>query len=413
MISISLHKDADIDEFTSLLTQSGYSYTQLKSVPRIMHIDVDYVAFTLVDHPSIKGISKNDVELKPAYVETNVAYLHGRYAKSGDTWAKARICRRKNVFRPTGQNFNELQSPSVAHRQTRTGLGVDVYILDRGFNPNHIEFVGRNFTRIDTENGATATTKDTSHYHGLAVGSCAGGNVYGIAPDSQMYFSRVTGGITAYIADMINSIDVAFNHYLSNAASNRPGILNMSWTTSVLGFDQVLSDLVSACVDAGMVFCAPTGNNREDLDAINVYPAEDDPAVIVVGATTIFDTPMYAENNIGSGYGMPVTLFAPGMFVLTAHATDANAPDDELNSNTGTSFATPYVAGVVACMLQGYQRLTNRTQVVALKNKLISNSTKGVIKFPENMTIRERERNRLLYLDPYLSIEPINGLTPL
>jgi hypothetical protein len=64
-------------------------------------------------------------------------------------------------------------------------------------------------------------------------------------------------------------------------------------------------------------------------------------------------------------------------------------------------------------MLQGYQRLTNRTQVVALKNKLISNSTKGVIKFPENMTIRERERNRLLYLDPYSSIESINGLTPL
>ncbi|GAB3997350.1 hypothetical protein GCM10029992_19960 [Glycomyces albus] len=115
-----------------------------------------------------------------------------------------------------------------------------------------------------------------------------------------------------------------------------PAVANMS-----LGgpYSAAVNDAVSSAVDAGVTMAVAAGN--EDQNACNVSPAST-AAAITVGATDSGDARAYFSN-----YGSCVDLFAPGVNITSAWIGSNSAT----NTISGTSMASPHVAGAVAVYL--------------------------------------------------------------
>jgi len=128
-------------------------------------------------------------------------------------------------------------------------------------------------------------------------------------------------------------------------------VLNMSfgtWGQTELWFPTSIWDKTfQFASDNGVVMIAAAGNDQLDLpDARNIRPATRTPGVLTVGALDGSDNAWVSPNGRGSNFGSSVWLWAPGTSIPVA-------PDQASASGslvTGTSFASPMVAGVAAMM---------------------------------------------------------------
>lgn len=111
-------------------------------------------------------------------------------------------------------------------------------------------------------------------------------------------------------------------------------VVNCSWggTTS----SKVEADVVAEALDLGCVVVAASGNNAFNLDELDFYPALI-PGIVSVGASGRDEGEAYFSNH-----GVATTVFAPGVDVLSTVAGNLYA------SKSGTSMASPVVAGVAA-----------------------------------------------------------------
>ena len=114
-------------------------------------------------------------------------------------------------------------------------------------------------------------------------------------------------------------------------------ISSNSWGGS--GYSQALYDAIAAAGDAGSLFVAAAGNSGNNTDQYPNYPsAYDLPNIIAVAATDHEDVIAYFSN-----YGLTsVDLGAPGVDILST------VPNNSYATYSGTSMATPHVAGTVA-----------------------------------------------------------------
>lgn len=134
-------------------------------------------------------------------------------------------------------------------------------------------------------------------------------------------------------------------------------------------FSQTTNDAISAAVEAGAFVAVAAGNEGED--ASNSSPASA-PEACTVGATNVQDV-----RSSFSNYGKLVDIFAPGEKILSAWI----GGKDATNIISGTSMATPHVAGLAAYLLalEGKKtpaNLCRRIQELALTN-VIQNPGKG------------------------------------
>ncbi|THV21700.1 S8 family peptidase [Glycomyces paridis] len=236
-----------------------------------------------------------------------------------------------------------------------TGAGVDAFILDTGLNTEHQEFTGRigeGYDFIDDD----ADPADC-HGHGTHVAGTVGGTTYGLAKDVTIRAVRVLdcGGSGSYSA-IIGGIDwVAAN-------ADGPAVANMSLGGT---FSQALNDAIAAAVESGVTFAIAAGN--EGQDACNVSPGSE-PSAITVGATDQTDT-----QTSWSNYGECVDILAPGAAITSAWI---DAVDAE-NTISGTSMATPHVAGVAALYLESNPEATPEEVAAALTEGAVADAVSG------------------------------------
>jgi subtilisin family serine protease len=215
-----------------------------------------------------------------------------------------------------------------------SGTGVTAYIVDTGILTTHEDFGGRAVSGTDTVDGDDDATDCAGH--GTHVAGTVGGSDYGVAKDVSLVAVRVLDcGGSGSFDGVIAGIDwVTADH-----EAGEPAVANMSLGG---GFSQAVNDAVSAAVADGVTFALAAGNDS-GADACDGSPSST-PEAITVGATE--DTDARATySNIGTC----VDIFAPGSDITSAWYTS----DTDENTISGTSMATPHVAGAAALVLSG------------------------------------------------------------
>jgi subtilisin family serine protease len=246
---------------------------------------------------------------------------------------------------------------------TYTGKDVIVYVLDTGIRTTHKQFGGRAFYIPNGANGDfvgdTHGSAADCHGHGTHVAGTIGGSGFGVAKEVTLYAGRVVncaGGGNASMA-------IAGMDWITR--NGKPGVVNMS-----LGYGDLASVRTAAgrMVDAGHFLAAAAGNGDyagTPLDACLESPAGQAKAM-TVGATTSAD----AESSF-SNYGTCVDILAPGSSVRSASLSS----DTASAVRSGTSMATPHVAGVAAQYLHAF----GPTAPATVHAYLISTATTGRI----------------------------------
>ncbi|MET9439161.1 S8 family serine peptidase [Streptomyces sp. NPDC006610] len=209
------------------------------------------------------------------------------------------------------------------------GQGVTAYVIDTGVRITHGDFGGRasyGYDAIDNDN-----TAQDGHGHGTHVAGTVAGTAYGVAKKARVVGVRVLNNSgSGTTAQVVAGIDwVARN-------AVKPAVANMSLGG---GADTALDTAVRNAVASGITFAVAAGN--ENVNASTRSPARVTEA-ITVGATTSSDARASYSN-----YGSVLDLFAPGSSITSAWHTG----DTATNTISGTSMASPHVAGAAALYL--------------------------------------------------------------
>jgi subtilisin family serine protease len=238
---------------------------------------------------------------------------------------------------------------SGTYSYTRTGSGVNVYVIDTGIRRTHSQFGGRAFAGFDAFGG---TTNDC-HGHGTHVAGTVGGSTYGVAKSVRLYAVRVLNcSGSGSNSGVIAGVDwVTRNHA-------KPAVANMSLGG---GASSALDTAVRNSIAAGVTYAVAAGNSN--ANASNYSPARVGEA-ITVGSSTSSD----ARSSF-SNYGSVVDIFAPGSSIRSAWYTS----DTATATLSGTSMASPHVAGVAARYLQGNTGASPAT----VRNAIVNAATTG------------------------------------
>lgn len=241
---------------------------------------------------------------------------------------------------------------------TKTGAGVRVYIIDTGIRIAHGQFGGRATYGYDAVDGSVPA--DDCNGHGTHVAGTVGGSTYGVAKGVSLIAVRVLNcsgsGSNSQVIAGINWVTTQQR----NANPKVTAVANMSLGGSA---SSALDTAVQNSINAGVIYAIAAGNSN--ANACNYSPARVG-AAITVGATTSTDARASYSN-----YGTCLDLFAPGSSITSAWYTSNTAT----NTISGTSMATPHVAGVAALYLQSNPSATPAT----VANALIGNTTPNVV----------------------------------
>jgi subtilisin family serine protease len=225
---------------------------------------------------------------------------------------------------------DQLTQPlSGSYTYPNTAQGVTVYVIDTGVRLTHQDFGGRASSGYDFVDD-DADASDCAG-HGTHVAGTIGGTRYGVAKGVRLVSVRVLdcSGYGAY-SDVIAGIEWVTRN------ATLPAVANMS-----LGGppDEAVDQAVRTSIASGVTYALAAGN--ANADACGVTPARTGEA-ITVGATGSDDTRASFSN-----YGSCVDIYAPGVGITSAGAAD----DAASMVMSGTSMATPHVAGAAALVL--------------------------------------------------------------
>jgi subtilisin family serine protease len=254
-----------------------------------------------------------------AFVEED-AVMEAFVTQNNATWGLDRIDQRNRPL-------------STTYTYTRTGSGVTAYVIDTGIRRTHTQFGGRavhGFTAINDGRGSL-----DCNGHGTHVAGTIGGSTYGVAKQVRLVAVRVLScsgsGSTSGVISGVNFVS-------NNHALGAPAVANMSLGG---GISSALDTAVNNSINDGVTYAVAAGNSN--ANAGNFSPARV-AAAITVGSSTITD----ARSSF-SNFGGVVDIFAPGSSITSAWSTS----DTATRTISGTSMATPHVAGVAARYLQG------------------------------------------------------------
>jgi subtilisin family serine protease len=241
---------------------------------------------------------------------------------------------------------------------TATASNVNAYVIDTGILASNVDFESRvtpgHFEILDGKGSSDCNG------HGTHVAGTIGAKTYGVAKQVNLVPVRVldckgSGSNSGVIAGVNWVISDASSKSATHAA-----VANMSLGG---GFSTALNTAVAALVQSGVVVVVAAGNSKRD--ACKFSPASTTSAV-TVGATQSNDARASYSN-----YGTCLDIFAPGTNIESTWITASNST----KTISGTSMASPHVAGVVAL----YLSTNSSASPIEVDTMLRQNSTLGKV----------------------------------
>ncbi|SDU00230.1 S8 family peptidase [Amycolatopsis keratiniphila] len=236
------------------------------------------------------------------------------------------------------------------------GDGATVYVLDTGTDYRQSEFGGRASSGYDfVDNDSDASD---CQGHGTHVSGTVGSTTYGVAKGVKIVAVRVLGcNGSAPWSTIVSGIDWVTKN------AQKPAVLTMSIGG---GATSTVDQAVQGAVRAGITVTVAAGN--EGQDACNVSPART-PEAITVAASDIQDKRSIFNSSQSSNYGSCTDLFGPGSNITSTRNGGGT------QQMSGTSMATPHVAGAAALYLTANPSATPAQVTKAL----LDNATPGKI----------------------------------
>lgn len=226
---------------------------------------------------------------------------------------------------------------SGTYEYNYTGAGVKAYIIDTGILYTHTEFGGRAIFGCDQ----VGTNGIDQNGHGTHVAGTVGGATYGIAKGVTLVGVRV---LDANGSGTWSGVIAGVDWVTADHTAGQLAVANMSLGGAA---NTTLDNAVANSIADGVVYCIAAGNSK--ANAGNYSPARV-AAAITVAATTSTDAFATSYSN----YGSVVDILAPGSSIKSAYYTSTTATA----TLTGTSMASPHVAGACALYLQQYPSST-------------------------------------------------------
>jgi subtilisin len=282
---------------------------------------------------AIDALKKNP---KVAYIEDDVEVQAAEYNSGGmQDWGVIKIG--ANLVHPTNK-----------------GTGIKVAVIDTGINYGHIDLKDNSLDALGNKLGYNFLSQGTTppiddnghgtHCAGIIAAELNTAAVVGVAPEAEIYALKVLNSAgSGYTSDIIAAIQWA-------TTTSKMDVISMSLGSSV--GSTAMQQACDAAFNSDIVVVAAAGNNGAARTGTNIlYPARY-ANVIAVGATDSNNVRAYFSNT-----GPELDLMAPGVSILSDYI-DTNI-DDDLNQDTwtmsGTSMATPHVAGTAALILNSLE----------------------------------------------------------
>lgn len=365
---ITLQKDATAQEFSDVVNkyqiEIDVDYDSLQRL-YLVHFDEEYKAAIRAER-CIVHAAPADAHVKLMAIQQINVDRNGY----GGNWGLTRICHRDDwddkTWYPNSGEYDYF----------RTGKGVHVYVVDTGANLKHTDFENRISVVYDHYRPKTdAQYGMDAQGHGTHVASTIAGKMHGVAKEAHIFVSRVFDTSGASLSAVVSGINACLAHHKMKKANgiSNPSVMNLS-----LGGPPHITEeqIINDCIEEGITVVCAAGNDGKNLDepGYDVMPAEIQRA-ITVGAVDIQDKIASFSN-----YGYMVDTFAPGLYITAASHTN-NTGEYMLS---GTSMASPHVAGVCALYLEG-RGITNDERVVKEVHDWIwNNSTNNTIHLTES-----------------------------
>jgi subtilisin family serine protease len=253
----------------------------------------------------------------------------------------------------------------------RTGTGVKVYIIDSGIRASHVDFGGRVIPGFSAFLGGST---DDFNGHGTHVAATVGGSQWGVAKNVTLVTVRVLdSALMAPNAAIVAGVD----YVTGDHQPGQPAVANMSLIT----FSTAVDNAVTRSILDGVTYAVAAGNDNADACAYSPARVQ---GALTVGATDITDTRSQFAGTSASNLGSCLDIFAPGTNIQSAW----NGNNTDSNVLSGTSMASPHVAGVAALYLESNPGASPATVAAAITN----GATQNVVR-----NAGSGSPNRLLY----------------
>lgn len=297
-----------------------------------------------IPEQALKGIARNP---NIAFIEADgMAYANVDQTVGSSLWGLDRI---DQTSLPLNQRYTYVAD----------GTGVRVYVIDTGIRTTHAQFGTRAVQGYDFVNMDADATDDNGH--GTHCAGTIGGSTVGVAKNATLVAVKVLSASgSGSWSGVAAGIDWVRGQH---GTLGGPSVISMSLGG---GASSTVDNAVNNCINAGVTVVVAAGN--DNLDAINYSPARVANA-ITVGSSTNTD----ARSSF-SNYGSVVDLFAPGSSIYSTWYTSNTA----YATLSGTSMATPHVAGVAALYLQVNPSAAPASVATAIKGQATPNKLTGL-----------------------------------
>ena len=268
-------------------------------------------------------------------------------------------------------------SSTLAGNGVDAVTGVDAYVIDTGIQTNHPDLNVKGGVNYNS-----GSSYNDGNGHGTHVAGTIGAKdntsyVVGVAPGVDLYAVRVlsNSGSGSY-SKITSGVNWVTNRKAAN--SSRPMVANMSLGgyTGSTSYNS-LDNAVKNSITAGVTYCIASGNSSADA---KYYSPAHVTEAITVGAYSASNNTIASFSN----YGSYVDILAPGVSVLSTYKGTST------RTLSGTSMASPHVAGTVALYLSrnaGSSPATVRADLLSNAGNPLENPTINISGRPATTNI--------------------------